>query len=328
MKSDLIERYIYAVEKRLPYKQRADIKKELHTLISDMLEQRCGNLPPTEHDVRVVLTELGTPGELAEKYNPDKYHALIGQPYYGKYKMVLKIVMIAVAGGLTIASLLALLGEAPKPPFFALMEWFGGLLASEVYAFAFVTGLFAFFERKGVKMDEEDLLVGLPPVPKKDERISRGETVVGILFSLLFLILFLWLGPWIMVIYNGSEVIPLFNQAALLRMWPVILLMTGIGITKEIIKMLEGRYTFKVAIAALITGVLDVGLLLLLFSAKDLINPAFMPGVMALFGAEDAVVYTIFANFPTFFFGVVVFAHVLEIATAFTKAFRYRKAEA
>ena len=329
MKSDLLERYIYAVEKRLPYKQRADIKKELNTLISDMLEQRCGDLPPTEHDVRVVLTELGTPGELAEKYNPDKYHALISQPYYGKYKMVLKIVMFAVAGGLTLASLLlVLLGEAPKAPFLALMEWIGGLIASEIYAFAFVTGLFAFFERKGVRMEEEDLLGDLPPVPKKDERIGRGETIMGIIFSLLFLILFLWLGPWIMVIYNGSEVIPLFNQAALQRMWPVILLMTGIGITKEIIKLLEGRYTFKAAVAALVTGVLDVGLLLLLFSAKDLINPAFMPGVTALFGAEDAIVHTVFANFPTFFFGVVVFAHVLEIATAFTKAFRYRKAEA
>ncbi len=329
MKSDLLERYIYAVEKRLPYKQRADIKKELNTLISDMLEQRCGDLTPTEHDVRVVLTELGTPGELAEKYNPDKYHALIGQPYYSKYKMVLKIVMLAVAGGLTIASLLlALLGEAPKAPFFALMEWIGGLMAGELYAFAFVTAIFAFFERKGVRMEEEDLLTNLPPVPKKDERISRGETIMGILFSLLFLILFLWLGPWMIGIYNSGGFIPLFNQAALLRMWPVILLMTGIGITKEIIKMLEGRYTFKVAVAALVTGVLDIGLLLLLFSAKDLINPAFVSGVTVLFDAEDTIVRTFVSNFPMFFFGVVVFAHVLESATAFTKAFRYRKAEA
>ncbi len=327
MKSDLIERYIYAVEKRLPYKQRADIKKELHMLIADMLEQRCGDLPPTEHDIRVVLTELGTPSELAEKYNPDKHHALIGQPYYGKYKMVLKIVLSAVAGGLTIAAFITtLLGEPPQVPFFRFMEWIGGLFMGELYAFAFVTGLFAFFERKGVKLDDEDVLGDLPPVPSKDERIGRGETILGIFFSIVFLVLFLWLGPWVIGIYNPNGFIPMFNQQVLLQMWPVILLITGLGIAKEVVKMLEGRYTFKVAFATLIEGVLGVGLIVLLFSARDIVNPAFLPGVRALFGVGDAVGNAVLGNIPVIFFGVIAFAHILDIVTAFAKAYRFRKA--
>lgn len=38
---ELIDRYIYAVTKKLPQKQREDIEKELRTLIDDMLEERC-----------------------------------------------------------------------------------------------------------------------------------------------------------------------------------------------------------------------------------------------------------------------------------------------
>ena len=44
MKNDLIERYIYAVTKRLPQKVQKDISDELRTLIDDMLAERCGDL--------------------------------------------------------------------------------------------------------------------------------------------------------------------------------------------------------------------------------------------------------------------------------------------
>ena len=69
MDSELIRRYVYAVTKRLPRKSREDVAKELNTLIADMLEERCGQVLPTEKDVRVVLTELGTPAELYDQYS-------------------------------------------------------------------------------------------------------------------------------------------------------------------------------------------------------------------------------------------------------------------
>ena len=83
--NDLIERYLYAITRRLPAKQRADVAEELRTLISDMLDERCGSLPPTAKDVRVVLTELGTPGEMVRKYTSGEGECLIGQPYYAQY---------------------------------------------------------------------------------------------------------------------------------------------------------------------------------------------------------------------------------------------------
>ncbi len=66
-----------------------------------MLEERCGDVMPTEHDIRVVLTELGTPAELASKYKSETQDCLIGQPYYNLYVYVLKIVTACVIGDVT-----------------------------------------------------------------------------------------------------------------------------------------------------------------------------------------------------------------------------------
>ena len=64
MEHESIERYLYAVTKQLPAKSRRDIERELRSLIGDMLEERCGDIAPTERDIRVVLTELGTPTDV------------------------------------------------------------------------------------------------------------------------------------------------------------------------------------------------------------------------------------------------------------------------
>lgn len=108
--NDLIERYLYAITRHLPSAQRSDVAEELRTLISDMLDERCGSLPPTAKDVRVVLTELGTPGEMVRKYTSGEGECLIGQPYYAQYLYVLKIVLACVAGGM----LVAMTAEVPE----------------------------------------------------------------------------------------------------------------------------------------------------------------------------------------------------------------------
>ena len=77
MNNDLIQRYIYAVVRYLPLKSHVEVEKELESLISEMLEERCGDIAPTEKDVRIVLLELGSPEELAEKYGGDESRSLI-----------------------------------------------------------------------------------------------------------------------------------------------------------------------------------------------------------------------------------------------------------
>lgn len=63
-----IERYIYAVTKRLPESQREDVASELRSLIEDMLDERKQSEAATAQEIEEVLMELGHPSLLAQKY--------------------------------------------------------------------------------------------------------------------------------------------------------------------------------------------------------------------------------------------------------------------
>ena len=151
--NDLIERYLYAITRHLPSAQRSDVAEELRTLISDMLDERCGSLPPTAKDVRVVLTELGTPGEMVRKYTSGEGECLIGQPYYAQYLYVLKIVLACVAGGMLVAGALSLATGAEGSLLGGVLEGIGSLIGALLFAFAIVTLLFAFFSRRGIEVE-------------------------------------------------------------------------------------------------------------------------------------------------------------------------------
>lgn len=54
---EMMERYIYAVTRKLPQSQREDIGKELRGLIEDMLEERVPIGTVTEKDLEDVLID-------------------------------------------------------------------------------------------------------------------------------------------------------------------------------------------------------------------------------------------------------------------------------
>ncbi|MDF2536663.1 MAG: hypothetical protein K0R18_2825, partial [Bacillales bacterium] len=103
---ELIERYIYAVTKRLPEAQREDVAKvtkrlpeaqredvakELRGNIEDMLSDN-----PSQHEIEGVLIELGEPSKLATEFRGKKRY-LIGPEHFDQYISILKIVAIILA---------------------------------------------------------------------------------------------------------------------------------------------------------------------------------------------------------------------------------------
>ena len=151
VKNDLIDRYIYAVTKHMKSAMKKDVAAELETIIQDMLEERCEDVTPTERDIKVVLTELGTPNELASKYKGETQDCLIGQPYYSLYVYVLKIVTVCISGGMLLAQIMAAL-TSHTIWYTAIYRTIGGIFGGILTGFAFVTLLFAFFYKKGIKV--------------------------------------------------------------------------------------------------------------------------------------------------------------------------------
>lgn len=320
MKNDLIERYIYAVTKRLPRKQQEDVALELRGLIDDMLTERCGEITPTEKDIRVVLTELGTPQELYAKYDEDADKCLIGQPYYSTYKFVLKIVVIAVVIGMTISSVILQLLE-PKVWYEMVANWLTTVYNSLLAAFAIVTVLFAFFHHKGIQLTESFNFDDLPPVPKKSQEISRWESIAGICFCVIFAVLFLFTPEAFSVIRDGT-VVSLFEIETVKQTWFIILAFAACGIIRESVQLLEGRYNKTVMATALVTDAVSAVLAIWWLVGFDLINQTFLANLQTIFAGETDIVIRMFTNFDLFFLSILLFALVLDAVEVTVRTLR------
>jgi len=324
MNNELIERYIYAVTRHLKATIRKDVEAELRGLIFDMLEERCGDVMPSDRDVKVVLTELGTPFEMAVKYSGDDQKALISGVNYIRYKLILKIVLPIAVLGLSLAGLLnVFLGNADMW-YFAFMQWLASIFTGLAIAFGFITFLFAVFERNGVNFDTDGALENLPPVPQKHERIKPWESVAGIVISVLFTVIFLAC-PQIVggYFWDTGTWVPVFNADVIRSMWYIVIALALIGIAREIFKLSEGRYTKRFAAATVIANLITAAFFFLFFTNKDILNVRFFALMKDVFAGEMWFVTRLFENFHLYFMGLVIFALVLDSLVTAVNAFRY-----
>lgn len=318
--NELIKRYIYAATRRLPEKLRRDVAQELQSIISDMLEARCGDLVPSEKDVKVVLTELGTPKELEQKYLPHASEGLLSGLYYTTWLLVMKIVLLCVSVGITIASVIKAVTEG-SAWYVALCSWLAGLFGSAMIAFAFLTLMFAVFQRARVPMESvESSLDALPPVPVQNLVIKRGEAIFNLILNGLFAVVFLAFHQVVIIgIFEGSGPVPVFDIAVLRSCWPWIAAMAALGILVESMKLLERRYTKRliaVNVGATLLTLLCAGFWL---HTPNLINAQFAAHVQGLFDGSTQWLTWFFSNLPQALFLVITFACVLEIGTTLWK---------
>lgn len=325
MKNELIDRYVYAVTRRLPARLRNDIDKELHSLIEDMLEARCGGLMPEDCDVRVILTELGTPSELAMRYMPEGRDHLIGPAYYSQYKMVTGIVLASVTFGLVLSGFISFFTDSSESLYFTLFSWIGTLITGLIAAFGAVTFIFAVFERKNIALNfGGSELDSLPPVPEKKSVIPKGEPIAGIIFSVIFCVIFL-AAPQIICAKFGADqpFIPVFNVDLIHQLWYIFVALTILGIARESFKLYEGRYTKRLAIVTVVSDILSAALTLVLLSSQQILNSAFIAGASPILSNE--VVTGILTYFNLFFMAVILFCLLLDMGVTLFKGFWYNR---
>ncbi|NLT16594.1 MAG: hypothetical protein GXY11_03090 [Clostridiales bacterium] len=280
--AEVTDRYVYAVVKRLHPSQREDIERELRGLIEDMLQQKSET--PARGDIDAVLTELGRPSALADRYRDARKH-LIGPDYFDTYMLVLRIVLIAVFFGMALAITISCFVDPPPGAGETILRY-ASIVTALFQVFAFITIAFALAERYGRRPAPGDdwSIADLEPVPGGKTVIKKWEPIVGIVFSALALILFNF-APQLIGVHvpgNAPPVIPLFNMEAYRGALWLIDLAIGVGVVKEIARLLAGRYTLKLAIATAVLNVVSLVVVLLIFTDPNLWNPQFAESVKAI----------------------------------------------
>lgn len=337
-----INRYVYDVTRRLPSNQRSEIDKELHSLIEDMVTERCNGREPLLDDVNSVLLELGEPREFANKYREKKQY-LIGPEYYEIYLLVLKIVMAAVLFGITIALVIK---NAVNPPtnIFAMFGDFVAAIVSAVFqAFAWVTVIFAVinhYDDQNVKKqiskeyyenEKKWTPADLNEIPNKNIRIKKSECIVGIIFSIIFLMLINAAPQFLGAFFTdkgNTVVIPVFNMDKFYLFLPLFNISICIGLIKELLKLFSGKYSIKLSIGLLILSSVSVILTLLIFTNPDLWNSSFLTQISAISGLENMpknLDFHFYANIATrVLVGIVLFSFVVDNISNFYKSIFYK----
>ncbi|MBS4218242.1 hypothetical protein KHA96_07945 [Bacillus sp. FJAT-49711] len=278
---ELIERYIYAVTRRLPQSQREDVEKELRGLIADMLDDRVGEDEVTKAHIEEVLLELGEPRKLARQYGgKNKY--IIGPVFFDPYMTVLKISIISMVAAMSVVFVIKVYMDPVH-----VIDHFVSFIVSLVtvaipQGVGWVTLVFGFIEYFGgineQKLQKAWKLADLPPLPDSKRQIKRFEPIAGIVFLVLLFMMFSSKYFGIFALKDGelSAVIPFLNKETILTSMPGIIFILGLGILKEALKLVYERWTKKFMLYTIVINAISLAVVLLMITMASFWNPNFM----------------------------------------------------
>jgi hypothetical protein len=244
---NLIDRYIYQVGRRLPKRQRADVEAELSSLFQDTIDDRYQG-EPSQDEVVALLKEFGSPDQVAASYRPSAQY-LIGPQLYPTFKIVIGAVLLALTIGLLVANVIGgLFGPLETNDILEqILRGVGGYFQAILSAFGSVVLVFAILQRFEVNLEEHEAEwdpLDLPDVKDYDV-VGRGETVAGIAFGVVFLIMLNVFSDRIgLVITFGQGPLlqgPLLNEIVQDNLiWLNLAILLGLGL--NVILLWQGRW--------------------------------------------------------------------------------------
>ncbi|MDR0326214.1 MAG: hypothetical protein LBI19_08995 [Oscillospiraceae bacterium] len=328
--SELIARYIHDVTRRLPEKEREEIKRELEASIADMLPDN-----PSEQDVIDVLTNLGPPAKMAEQYR-QKPRYLISPALFDTYIHVLKLVVPIVAGVLACIGVFGEIFSDSVSIGGVIGKIFGGAIEGALQAAFWVTLGFAVADYFGYNISDYALkqkpwtIDRLPPLPDQRQgvKISRPSAIVGMSLSVFFTALFVAMivrGESFFVFTHNSVIISPFSQAALDRAIPYILLFGALGLVMNGLKLYWGRWTVPLCIANIVNNIVWVSVAITILHWPDLLDQEFIVWVSAFIDDADILLYITQGRVVLFFSAVFILAAMLDIGVSIWNTWRGNK---
>jgi len=252
--SEILDRYMLAVRRALPGKQREDISREIRSHILDMLEERYSQENDiTKSQVSSVLGEMGAPRKVAVQFGPQR--VLISARLFPSYILVLKIVAAAVSGALAISYVITTVIGGVLFTGKLVLELLGSIWSGVLSAGAFVTLVFAIIEHHTRDKDIEELkdlekfnINDLPELAEEEKDPSVAviifEIVMGVI-GMAFLSFIYNNGGMIIFIKNpqsSAQVVQIFTEN-FLRFVPIMLALAGLDVARSSLLLARGQRT-------------------------------------------------------------------------------------
>jgi hypothetical protein len=327
----IIERYIYAVTKRLPENMREEVKEELNGNIHDMLSK-----DPTDEEIDKVLHELGHPRELARNYRgQDRY--VISPLFYDDYIQVLKIVaIIFVAVSLVFGTFDAIIHVEATSVIGVIAEVFAKIISNSfsafVNAFAWTTLIFWIIDYavRNKKLPEWKLN-DLPDLPSpKTTKISRVETLLGLVlgtaFSAVFIIFLVRYIDLVGIYENGVIVAQIFNPEVTNQFIVFFIISAVLGFIVSLMKLNFGEWRISLAIVYTAQELMSSILFIIFIRMENLIlNEAFVK-VGSYLDLTGDVVRSNFEKGVTGLTVFIIIVTIIDLISTWIKTLKHKKA--
>ncbi len=242
--NEMIESYIAEFGALLPKKGRADIQRELQSLIQDGIDSRLGS--DTEGDdqdvsaklVSEVLLEFGSPEQMALQYRGDRY--LIGPKLFPLFKLVTSIVFTVLTCLHILAFLISYWGVGSINLFSPGSGIVEAYIRSIGFSFAIITVVFGLIEwYYGSDFAPETETEAWEPSmlePKDDpDRVKRFELITGIVFAIV------GLGVGLSLIAPGGMLAWLFTES-FKALIPLFIISAGVDILLKGLLIWKNRW--------------------------------------------------------------------------------------
>lgn len=267
----LTDRYIDAVVRHLPERQRHDITLELAAAIADQHDARVDAGEPADAAEIAVLTVFGDPDRLAAQYADRPLH-LIGPRYYLDWKRVLVLLLwIAPAcAGVGVAIATAVDGATIGGVIGAMIPAVLGVI---VHVCFWVTLVFFILERTGHET--------MDPAPWTPDRLpevrgsgaTRGDLVASIVWLAVLAAAIVWDLRGGLVYLQGAWM-SFLNPS----LWPVGAIVLFALIAAEVVVAVSvyrrGRWTLTLASLNAGLAAISAAVLLWMQATGSLVNPA------------------------------------------------------
>jgi hypothetical protein len=253
----------------LPERNRADVVKEIRSLLQDALEAEAPGRQPTEAQVFAVLRQFGPPREMAMRYGASQY--LIGPLLYPTFITVLRVV-VGIVLAVSLFGVVLSLSQSSTPDLGAII---GGVVGSMVQAAAWVVLVFALVERLNLreleKLDQAWDPRSLPAAGNAD-RVSVVETIFTVIFNTIFIVLLSAnldsLGRFI---FQGSDwTSPEIFSAEFLRYVPWLIAMLVADVVLAVVTLIRGRWTPLLRVLAIGVNLFGIALAWLMLTGPSL----------------------------------------------------------
>ena len=300
MSKELVTRYVSEVGRHLPEKSRADLEKEIRSLIEAALDDRAEKSGrPVDEDMTVeVLKEFGPPDKMAASYLPERY--LIGPRLFPAFINVVRIALpiVLILAGLGMAVRLGISDLQPKFVVEAFAEGFADMFNTVLQVLGTIVLVFALLEYfvpdlkartlpKGVdlrSLDKEWDPRSLPKPAPAPQQVGVVGLSVEIAFTVVAIVIFNFYPQLIGIGYSGTEwvSIPVLAEVFFTRYLPWLNIVWVLQIVLDSIVIGRGRWEtgsgwFYVAIKgmsvvinlAMLTGPALIGLTASTLAAKS-----------------------------------------------------------